>query len=341
VSKRGKSIIQFLILLSIGVLFIWLSLKEVAPHKEKVISAFREADYLWVFVSLIISIAAHFLRAYRWNYLLNPLGHKVGLLNSNCYVLIGYFFNYGIPRMGEISRCTFATRYDKVPFEVALGTVITERIVDTLIFIVIFVLVLFLQFSSLIGLANEYVFSKIAPKLQGLSQNPVKMWVLIAVIVIGISCFLYFRKKLASLLRGKFGNIIKGFANGVGSIRKLERPFAFVVLSFLIWICYFYSLYFCFFAIPGTAQLTQSQALILLLFGTIGVIVSPGGIGAYQYILTAILTSTFLIDQASAFALPWLSWGSQFIMLVVLGIISLIVLPFINRNKDVVSQPTQ
>jgi glycosyltransferase 2 family protein len=337
VDRSKKSIVQFLILLSIGILFIWLSLREVAPHKEKVISAFKSADYLWVFVSLFISIIAHFLRAYRWNYLLNPLGHKVGLVNANCYVLICYFFNYGIPRMGEVSRCTFATRYDKVPFEVALGTVITERIVDTLIFLVIFVLVLFLQFSSLIGLANEHVFNKIGPKLETLSQNPVKMWVLIAAGVIGISAFLVFRKKLASLLKGKFGKIIKGFADGVGSIRTLEKPLAFVVLSFLIWICYFYSLYFCFFAIPGTSHLSQSQALILLLFGTIGVIVSPGGIGAYQYILTAILTSTFLIDAPSAFALPWLSWGSQFVMLVILGIISLIVLPFINRNKDVVS----
>ncbi len=340
-SKSARSIIQFLILLSIGGLFVWLSLREVAPHKEKVISAFKSANYFWVVISLIISLFSHFLRAYRWNYLLNPLGHKVGLLNSNCYVLIGYFFNYGIPRMGELSRCTFATRYDKVPFEVGLGTVITERLVDTLIFLIIFVLTLFVQFSNLIGLANEYVFDKLRPKLAGLSENPVKLAILIIAVMLVIGAFFFFRKKMASLLKGKFGNIIKGFAEGVGSIRKMKKPLAFVLMSFGIWAGYFYSLYFCFFAIEGTSNLGQSEALTLLLFGGIAVIISPGGLGVYQFILGAILVGTFHVDDVSSFALPWLSWGSQFIMLVSLGVISLIVLPIINRNKNVVSQPTQ
>lgn len=336
-NKSTKSLIQFLILLSIGGLFVWLSLREVAPHKEKVINAFKSADYFWVFISLVISLISHFLRAYRWNYLLNPVGHKVGLLNSNCYVLIGYFFNYGVPRMGELSRCTFAARYDKVPFEVGLGTVITERIVDTLIFLVIFVITLFVQFSNLIGLANVYVFDKVRPKLANLSDNPVKLIILVAILIIAIGVFLFFRKRMASMLKGKFGSIIQGFTGGIGSIRKLERPFMFVVLSFMIWIGYFYSLYFCFFAIDGTSHLGQSEALTLLLFGAIGVIVSPGGLGAYQYILTAILVGTYHVDEVSSFALPWLSWGSQFVMLVILGVISLIVLPLVNRNKDVVS----
>ena len=142
---------------------------------------------------------------------------------------------------------------------------------------------------------------------------------------------------MASIFKGKFGNIIKGFIEGLGSIRKMEKPIMFIILSFLIWVSYFYSLYFCFFAISGTSGLGQSEALTLLLFGTFGVIVSPGGIGAYQIILTGILISTYHIDEVSAFALPWLSWGSQFVLLVVLGVISLIVLPIINREKNVVS----
>lgn len=316
---------------------IWLSLRSVAPYKNDVISAFKGADYFWIIISLVISLISHFLRAYRWNYLLNPLGHKVGLLNSNCYVFICYFANYGIPRMGEISRCTLAAKYDKVPFEVALGTVITERIVDTLVFVVITVLTLCLQFSNLIGMANKYIFEPAASKFNDLSQNPIKFAIVISVVVILVGGFLFFRKKLAALFKGKFGNIIKGFGEGVGSIRKMEKPFMFVLLSFLIWACYFYSLYFCFLALKGTAHLGQSEALTLLLFGTFAVIFSPGGLGVYPVIFQAILVSTYSIDPVSAFALPWLSWGSQFILLVTLGVISLIVLPIINRSKDVVS----
>ncbi len=316
---------------------IWLSLRSVAPYKDDVINAFKGANYVWVIISLVISMFSHFLRAYRWNYLLNPLGHKVGLLNSNCYVFVCYFANYGIPRMGEISRCTLAAKYDKVPFEVALGTVITERIVDTLVFVVISVLTLCLQFSNLIGMANKYIFDPAAVKLNNLSQNPVKLTIIIAIVVILVGGFLFFRKRMANLFRGKFGNIIKGFGEGIGSVRKMEKPFMFVLLSFLIWASYFYSLYFCFLALKGTEGLGQSEALTLLLFGTFAVIFSPGGLGVYPVIFQAILVSTYAIDEVSAFALPWLSWGSQFVLLVVLGVISLIVLPIINRNKDVVS----
>ncbi|MBK7309656.1 MAG: flippase-like domain-containing protein [Sphingobacteriaceae bacterium] len=335
--KSAKSIVQFVLLLSFGILMIWLSLKSVAPYKNDVINAFKGANYVWVIISLIISMFSHFLRAYRWNYLLNPLGHKVGLLNSNCYVFVCYFANYGIPRMGEISRCTLAAKYDKVPFEVALGTVITERIVDTLVFVVISVLTLFLQFSNLIGMANKYIFDPAAEKFNDLSQNPVKLTIIIAIVVILVGGFLFFRKRMANLFKGKFGNIIKGFGEGIGSVRKMEKPFMFVLLSFLIWASYFYSLYFCFLALKGTEGLGQSEALTLLLFGTFAVIFSPGGLGVYPVIFQAILVSTYAIDEVSAFALPWLSWGSQFVLLVVLGVISLIVLPIINRNKDVVS----
>src|SRR3954470_10897887 len=168
--KSTKSIIQFIVLFSIGILLIWLSLKQVAPEKDNIIKAFSNANYFWICIGMTIAFFSHFFRAYRWNYLLKPLGYKVDLLNSTCHVIIGYFANYGIPRMGEISRCTLAAKYDKVPFEVGFGTVITERIIDFILFVVIFVLTLALQFSELIGLANELIFDKVRSKFAG-SEN--------------------------------------------------------------------------------------------------------------------------------------------------------------------------
>ncbi|MGZ3919592.1 MAG: hypothetical protein ACXVC7_04840, partial [Bacteroidia bacterium] len=100
---------------------------------------------------------------------------------------------------------------------------------------------------------------------------------------------------------------------------------------------YFYSLYACFFALNGTSHLGQKECLTLLLFGTFGVIFSPGGLGAYPYIISSILIATYGLDKVPAIALPWLVWTSQFVLIVVLGIISLIVLPLYNRNKNVVS----
>ena len=335
--KNTKSILQFIVLLSIGILLIWLSLRQVAPQKDNIIKAFQNADYFWVFISLLISFFSHFLRAYRWNYLLAPLGYKTKLVNANCHVLIGYLANYGIPRMGEISRCTLATKYDKVPFEVALGTVITERIVDFILFMIIFVFTLFVQFDELIGLANKFAFDKLKSSFAGMSESPLKIIIFLSVLVLFVGGFFLLRKKIALLLKGKLGGIILGIGNGIGSIRKTKNPVQFIVLSFMIWASYFYSLYTCFFALGGTAHLGQSECLVLLLFGTLGVIFAPGGLGAYPFILYTILSGTFNVDEASAFALPWLSWTSQFVLILFMGLVSLIVLPIYNRNKNVVS----
>jgi len=335
--KNTKSIIQFVILLGIGVLLIWLSLRKISPEeKVQIIYSFKTANYFWVFISLLISFFSHFLRAFRWNYLLKPLGHETKLVNATCHVLIGYLANYGIPRMGEISRCTLATKYDKVPFEIALGTVITERIVDFFIFILIFILTLAVEFKQLIGLANEYVFDKLSAKFSAINEHPAKFIILILILLIFAAVLFLMRKKISSLLKGKLGGIIRGFGQGLGSIKKMDKPFQFIFLSLLIWASYFYSLYVCFFALNGTSNLGQRECLTLLLFGTFGVILTPGGLGAYPAILTGILL-TYHIDAPSAFSLPWLSWTSQFILILVLGLASLIFLPIYNRDKNVVS----
>lgn len=339
-SKTG-SIIQFIVLLSIGILLIWLSVKQVAPQKDQIVDAFRNANYFWVGIAMVISFFSHFLRAFRWNYLLQPLGHKVRLANATAHVLIGYFANYGIPRMGEITRCSLAARYDKVPFETAFGTVITERIIDFILFLFIFFLTLLFQFKQLIGLANELIFDKLRLRLHNASEHPAQLIVIIAVFVFIIIAFFLLRKKMAGLLKGKLGNMLKGMGEGIGSVRKMDRPVQFVLLSLMIWACYFYSLYFCFFALPGTENLSQSDCLTLLLFGTFGVIFSPGGLGAYPAIVGGILLYTFHVDAVSAFALPWLSWTSQFVLVVVLGISSLIFLPLYNKKNNVVSQTPQ
>jgi glycosyltransferase 2 family protein len=336
--KNARAIIQFLILLSIGFLFIWLSLRQVAPEKDKILNSFRNADYFWVFVSMGIALMSHFFRAWRWNYLLVPLGYRVKPLNSFCHVLIGYLANYGIPRMGEVSRCSLATKYDKVPFEVAFGTVITERIVDFFIFLLIFFLTLAFQFSELIGLANRLIFDKVRIKLSAMMEKPLQLMLLLAGILAFFVIIYLVRKKFSGLFRGKIGKILRGMGEGLGSIRKTKSPVKFVILSLLIWASYFYALYACFFALSGTSHLGQKECLTLLLFGTFGVILAPGGLGAYPAIVGGILLYTYGIDTASSFALPWLSWTSQFILIVVTGLAALVILPLYNNKTDVVPQ---
>lgn len=337
-NKNTKAVLQFILFLSLGILLVYLSFRSVWEVKEKIIDSFQKANYFWVSISISIAFLSHFLRAYRWNYLLKPLGYSTKLPNAMGAVLVGYFANYGLPRMGEITRCTLARKYDKVPFEIALGTVITERIVDMILLIMIFFLTLFAQFTQLKDLVAQYIYNPMMLKLQGLIQKPVLLVVIIVFVLAGIIGFFLLRKKLANLLKGKAGNIITGFAKGLGSIKDMENKWQFILLSVAIWASYFYSLYACFFAFEATANLGHSVCLTLLLFGTFGVIFTPGGLGAYPAIVGGLLLY-FGVEQITAFAFPWMAWTSQFILIVTLGVISLIVLPLINKSQeeDVVS----
>ncbi len=326
-----KSILQFIVLLAIATFLIWLSLRAVADKKEQIINAFKNADYFWIIASMLMAFLSHFLRAYRWNHLLKPLGYQIKLINSNCHVFVGYLANYGIPRMGEVSRCTLAAKYDKVPFEIAFGTVITERVIDFMLFIIIFFISLFAQFSELSGLANEYIFDKLKVKFSNISQQPAKLIGLLAGLALVVVLYLVLRKKIVGLLKGKLGNMLKGFGKGIASIKDMKNPFAFVALSFGIWACYLLSLYCSMLALKGTADLGLGAALVLLLFGTFGVIFSPGGLGAYPAIVGGILISTYHVDMVWAFAMPWLSWTSQFILILLFGLLAFIVLPLYNK----------
>ncbi len=334
---KAKSIIQFVVLLALGVLLVWLAIRQVISEKDKIINAFANANYFWVGVSTVIAFLSHFLRAYRWKYLLEPVGHKISIFNSMAGVFIGYFANYGIPRMGEISRCTIVDRYGKIPFQIGFGTVVTERLIDFVLLLIIFVLTMVFQFTELSGLSHEYIFDPVGKKMHLFYEKPLLGIILLVVVAGSVAALFFMRKKIAGALKGKFGNFIKGFGEGLSSVRKMKNFWTFSLLSVLIWTCYFYALYFCLKALPETTSIGHKECLTLMLFGTFGVIFTPGGLGAYHLIIKQVLIF-YGVAVIPAVALPWLVWTSQFVLVLILGLLFLIVLPIINKNKNGVSQ---
>jgi uncharacterized protein (TIRG00374 family) len=335
-NPKTKQIIQFTILLLLGILLVWFALREVTNKKEEIILAFQNADYFWVFISAAVGFFSHFLRAYRWNYLLEPLGYKTSLFNANAAVFIGYFANYAM-RLGEVLRPTILDRYDKIPFQTGFGTVITERLVDFILLFIMFILTLVFQFSELGSLVDKYVLSGLRKWADIFVANPT--WAIIAgALLLGSLVVLFLtRKKISGVFKGKFGKFIKGFGEGLISVKNVKNIPAFIGLSLLIWAMYFYSLYACLKALPETSVITQKQCLTLMLFGTFGVIFTPGGLGAYHIIITEILIF-YGVAQIPAVALPWLTWTAQLILVTVLGLLALVLLPIVNKNKNELSQ---
>lgn len=337
-NPKLKQALQFIVFFGLGIGLTWWQFNHFKPEeKEAFFKALRTANYGWFAFAVFIGSLAHLSRAIRWQQLLQPLGRKAGLGNRFYAVMIGYLANYGIPRSGEVIRCGMLKNSDDVPFAEAFGTVVVERLIDTLCLLLVFVIVILTQFSQLSKLFADYIGNPAAEKFGPLLHNTKALLIAGAVLLfIGIA-FWVLRKKIRKLLSGKLGGFIKGFKDGIMAVRRVPKPGWFIFHSLFIWSGYLCSLYICFFCFPFTSELNLNTALILLIFGTFGVIFTPGGIGAYQIIITEILVAVMLASfgktlvKSDAASYAWLSWGSQVATVILFTGIAAILKPALNR----------
>lgn len=326
-----KNGLRFLFFACIGAGLIYLIVRNITPDDWKNIKlAAVNANYFWVIISLATGIFSHVIRAIRWRMLIESIDKKPGLINTFSSVMIGYMANYALPRLGEISRCGVLARYEKTSFAELIGTVIIERVIDFFMLFLFFLAMLVLSFNkvfSIIKVKSEIVFED---KIFALKHLNLTM-VLGVLIILFVLIWLIYRMK-DNLL--KFANkFALQFLEGIKSIGKLRQPILFWFYSLIIWFLYLLALYFCFFSFNETSHLSLNDALVVLSFSTFGVIATPGGIGAYQLIVISVLTHIYLISQTTSFTLAWIIWGTQLILIVILGLISLLLLPVFNKNE--------
>ena len=154
--KSFKKALQLIIPIALGLFLVWYSYNATTPEDRKTIVKYvSEADLFWVGLSISIGILSHISRAIRWNYLLQPLGYAPKLRNNLLIVLIAYFANLGIPRSGEFLRATALTTYENVPFEKGFGTIVTERVVDLIMLLLVIAVALVLQTDIILSFLNE------------------------------------------------------------------------------------------------------------------------------------------------------------------------------------------
>ncbi len=304
-----------------------------ANQKAQFFIGLKTANYKWFVLAIFIGALAHLSRAIRWQQLLHPLGRKVGLGNRFYAVMIGYLANYGLPRSGEFVRGGLLLESDGVPFSEAFGTIVVERIVDTLCLLLVFLLVLLFQFSQLQTLWVQYIWDPALLKITALAANTTTLIILISAVVLFLGVLIFFRRKIGKFFTGKLGKFLTGFKNGILAVKRVPNPGWFIFHSLFIWTCYLLSLYTCFFCFPETSGLSLYTALILLLFGTFGVIFTPGGMGAYQIIITTLLIRMFESTTPAAAPFSWLSWGAQVITVIIFCGIAVAIKPLLNRVK--------
>lgn len=331
------TVVKFILFLGLGLFIIWLSLRGLtAEEKEQIIHSFRTANYNWVVLTIFMGIASHILRALRWKLFLEPMGYHPSVKNTFYAVMVGYFANLAFPRLGEVTRCGILARYEKIPFNKSFGTVITERAIDMIIFILLFFLMIFSQ----AGTIGEYLNTNIYPKFAEKFNNPVfsRTFILAgtSLFVALVLLFFLLRRKIASSsLAVKLVHLVKGFWEGLKSLSQVKNPGLFILYSILIWTLYFFMLYFIFYCFPETSALSLGSGLSALVLGSVGIMVTPGGIGLYPAIIQETLM-LYNVVKPVGLALGWIAWTAQTGMIIVVGGLSLILLSF---NKQTNGKP--
>lgn len=334
--KKLLSAFKLLFFLSIGILFIWLFMRQLTPgQKAEIWVSLKNANYFWAVISIILGIISHLLRAIRWRMLLAPMGYKPGISNTFAAVMAGYFANLALPRLGEVTRCTVLVKYEKIPLQKSFGTVVVERAIDMLIFAGLFFINLYIQFNNI----KEYVYDKIYTPLSGKFEFLQNLNI-IFYFILGAGFFLllllYFYRRMFSHLKvyKKTRSLILGFIDGLKSVLQVRRPVVFILISFMIWVMYYLMLYVCLFSFSETSGLGFYAAFAMLIFGSIGIIVVQGGIGIYPAII-AETAAIYGVASTTGYALGWFAWSAQTIIIISLGIASLILLPLMNKNASV------
>jgi hypothetical protein len=327
VNAKLKSIIQYTIIAAIGAFFLYFAFK--GQDWNELFEKIAHANFMWLGLGMAVSLFSHYLRAYRAILLYEPLGYKVSALHSFYAVIIGYMMNYFIPRGGELSRCAALYKTDNVPVDKSLGTVVTERIVDLFFMLALLGLIFLIQFDLLYNFIQEYL-----QKNQGAASSglPIK-WILLGGFVIIILVLFVFRNKIMQHpLVQKVLHFLKGFSDGLLSIKQVKSPVIFILLSIGIWSCYVLMMYFCLFAMDATKELSFTACLTVFAIGTIGVALPAPGAGAGSYhffVAQALLIFGVAFNDGTAYAT--MVHGVQMLMLLLLGgIISVLVL---NKQK--------
>jgi uncharacterized protein (TIRG00374 family) len=335
-SVAGKKVItavKFIIFLGLGILIIWLSLKGLSEQeKSQIMHSFRTANYSWVVLAILLGICSHLLRTLRWILFFEPMGFKPGIKLTFYAVMIGYFANMAFPRLGEVTRCGIISRYEKVPFQKALGTVVTERAIDMIIFFLLFLLMILTQLGTISEYMDHNIYPKLVAKFGTLHYSRMIFLFFGGLLVGVILIWLLLKKRIReSKLYQKMKNLATGFWEGLKSLALIRRPGLFVFYSVAIWVLYFFMLYVIFFCFSETASLGMGAGLSSLVLGSIGIMITPGGIGLYPAIIQETLV-LYGIARPTGLALGWIAWTAQTVMILIVGGISLLLLS-INRTK--------
>ncbi len=325
--KTLLTILQYVLFLGLGIWIIYHMLHQLGPEKKaELADAITNANIWYLIPVFIIGFLSHFFRAVRWRYLLETVELKPSLTNTTFAVLIGYIANLALPRAGEVAKCTVLAKYEKMPAHKMIGTIVAERAFDMVTLLVIAVL----AFSLQIQFVSDFVTSitgSVNEKFQS-SKMILLILAVVGALAVPVAVMLYRRHK-----ESKVGKFVKELMHGIFSIIHMKKRWEFLGYTFLIWFMYLLQIYIGFRCLSATAHLSMATALVVLVYGSIGMIVTPGGIGLYTLLVAQMLVA-YGVDIVPAQAFGWIAWVAQTAVILILGLVSLLSIHSYNSKRN-------
>jgi uncharacterized protein (TIRG00374 family) len=275
---------------------------------------------------------SHFIRALRWKMMIIPLGKNPRLSNVFYAVLTGFFFNLIFPRLGELMKCSLISRHEKLPVDKLIGTMVAERFIDFCCLLIIILLTILTQ-TSLVSAYTQELWTAFTLKIK-LSILPI---FIVGLIIIAVIYILYIKLKNSQLKWVfKIKTLVKGIAEGLQTIGRMNNSFLFVLYTSLIWFLYLFSIRAGFPALAELKDLGWVPSLTILTFGSFAMIATQGGIGAYQLAVQKTV-GLYGVNALAGLAFGWLLWSVQTIMMIITGPISLLLL-FLQNKRETKNQ---
>lgn len=348
--KILKDILKTILFVGLGIFFIWLSVRNLSKDDiHMIISSMSLVNTPrgWLFIGLAVGaiVAADLIRAARARLLLEPVGYWPRFSMMFYSVMVCYIANLALPRLGEILRCTFLQRYEKVPFDKSLGTVILERAVDVVCWLALLIVALLLNNGLLSQLVVDQ--STGATMQEWFAQKGLSyvgnylIYIVLAVIILLVVLIRvtrnWWRKRPALV---KVADFFKGIWHGFISIKDLPKPWHFVFWTVAMWVCYFFGVWFFFHALPYLQHIGAGAAFTVLVFGTIAFMISQGGLGAYP-LITAGIVMLYGISYTEGLAAGWIGWILQTAVSLILGLFALGITPLHQRRDSAIKPDEQ
>lgn len=328
--KKITGLLKIIIPISLGIFLVFHIYNQLdATQRKAVFESFRRANYFWIIISIFMGVLSHWIRGYRWKFQLEAMGYHPRTINNFMAVMIGYIVNMILPRVGEVSRAAAITQYEKVPIQKSFGSILAERAIDLIVLGLIAVITVVLQYELLEGFANELI-----EKLTSKSDSPI-LWIVLGVGILLMVLFYFLFKRLSHLaFFAKISSLIQGLLEGLRSIIKMERRLEYVIATLAIWALYLGMFWVCFFSLSETSHLGPNAIFAGFVLGSFAIVLIPGGIGAYPVGIMQCLI-LYGIAEETGFALGWIIWLSQTVMIVIFGGLSMLYIPYYNSKHPV------